>query len=230
VVGLKTNQRFVEAYMVGLNHEMGRELLWRGYPTDQRGTYFAHFWGLGEPNSKGADITDLNTWQSRRLGDTVGAPASEQFVMLIRSSLLRRYPNAVIYLAPVLQTTVAGKVVLGPDPDPAKEVMPLFRGSLDPDISFFGFPVSSQAAVGTSPSTGYYVVIQQHPTEPRFGIDTQGPFNGKSHLAITPTAPAGITPPTGTTWGKTSADMAGITLRQPVRIAIHASRLVRSNV
>src|SRR5688572_10683541 len=31
------NPRFVESFMVGLNHEMGRELLWRGYPTDQRG-------------------------------------------------------------------------------------------------------------------------------------------------------------------------------------------------
>ena len=44
VLGLETNARFVEAYMVGLNFEMGRELLWRGYPTDQRGTYFERFW------------------------------------------------------------------------------------------------------------------------------------------------------------------------------------------
>jgi hypothetical protein len=224
VVGLKTNQRFVEAYMVGLNHEMGRELLWRGYPTDQRGTYFSHFWGLGEPNTKDPDIADLNTWGARHLGDTAGAPAGEAFVMLIRSSLLRRYPNAVIYLAPVLQTTSSGQITLGPNPD--VEVMPLFSGFFQPDISFFGFPVTSQAAVGTGPTTGYYVVIQQHPTEPRFGLDTASAFNGKSHLAVTPAAPGGITTPPGCTWGKTSADMAGITRRQPVRIAIHASRLI----
>ena len=41
---LETNNRFVEAYLVGLNHEMGRELLWREFPTDQRGTYFHSFW------------------------------------------------------------------------------------------------------------------------------------------------------------------------------------------
>ena len=35
---LETNQRFIEAYMVGLNHEFARELLWREYPTDQRGS------------------------------------------------------------------------------------------------------------------------------------------------------------------------------------------------
>ncbi len=41
---LETNPRFVEAYLVGLNHEMSRELLWRGFPTDRRGTYFRRFW------------------------------------------------------------------------------------------------------------------------------------------------------------------------------------------
>src|SRR5882762_9863960 len=43
---LETNQRFIEAYMVGLNHEMARELLWREYPTDQRGSYFRQFWDV----------------------------------------------------------------------------------------------------------------------------------------------------------------------------------------
>ncbi len=33
---LETNPSFVEAYLVGLNHEMGRELLWREYPTERR--------------------------------------------------------------------------------------------------------------------------------------------------------------------------------------------------
>ena len=41
----ESNQKFIEAFMVGANYEMGRELLWREYPTDQRGTYFKHFWG-----------------------------------------------------------------------------------------------------------------------------------------------------------------------------------------
>lgn len=41
---LENNQRFIESYMVGINHEMSRELLWREFPTDQRGTYFRQFW------------------------------------------------------------------------------------------------------------------------------------------------------------------------------------------
>lgn len=41
---LETNQKFIESYMVGLNHEFSRELLWREYLTDQRGSYFRQFW------------------------------------------------------------------------------------------------------------------------------------------------------------------------------------------
>ena len=41
---LEANSGAIEAYMVGLSHEMGRELLWREFPTDQRGTYFKQFW------------------------------------------------------------------------------------------------------------------------------------------------------------------------------------------
>ena len=44
IMAVKTNPRFVEALMVGANHEMGREMLWQGLPTDQRGTPFQHFW------------------------------------------------------------------------------------------------------------------------------------------------------------------------------------------
>ncbi|MFW9994092.1 MAG: hypothetical protein ACFFD4_18755 [Candidatus Odinarchaeota archaeon] len=48
-IGLvKTNRPFIETYMVGLNHEMARELLWREYPTDQRGSYFRQFWDVAE--------------------------------------------------------------------------------------------------------------------------------------------------------------------------------------
>jgi hypothetical protein len=45
---LKTNQKFIESYMVGLNHEMAREFIWREYPTDQRSTFFRQFWAARE--------------------------------------------------------------------------------------------------------------------------------------------------------------------------------------
>jgi hypothetical protein len=219
VLGLGTNRRFVESYMVGLNHEMGRELLWRGYPTDQRGTYFDHFWGRGVPNSAPADITDLVTWKTRALGGPGGAPQlAEQFVMVLRSSLLRRYPNAAIYLTPAIHPgTPPNPAVLVPDEDPGHEKAPLFAGALEPDIAFFGFPVTTAAATGADGGPGYYVVIQEHPTEPRFGLDADFPHGGAGHLVLGgPGAPA----------GKNGAEMADLTRRLPVRMAIHASRLV----
>ena len=46
VTVLETNPRFVEAFLVGANHELGAQLLFAGYPTDQRGTGFRQFWDV----------------------------------------------------------------------------------------------------------------------------------------------------------------------------------------
>jgi hypothetical protein len=220
VLGLQTNRPFVEAYMVGLNHEMGRELLWRGFPTDQRGTYFTHFWGVGDLSSAPDDITDLNTWGTRALGAAAGSPATDQFVMLLRSSLLRRYPNASIYMTPALAVATApGGLV--PDPDPTHEKMPIFSGSMLPDICFFGFPVPIAAATGADGSAGYYLVLQEHPTEPRFGINNGTAPPGANYLTVGGPLPTGVL-----AWGTTSAAMAALTRRRPARVAIHAKRLI----
>src|SRR5205807_941078 len=73
-----TNRRFVEAYLVGLNHELGRELLWNGYPTDQRGTTFARFWDpsgtLGTPPD---DIEPIAGWTGVLGVNAAGAQADE---------------------------------------------------------------------------------------------------------------------------------------------------------
>ena len=67
--------------MVGLNHEFARKLLWREYPTDQRGSYFRQFWDVrshidpeglsGDPlKEKLYDIPELHRWlPTSKLGD-----------------------------------------------------------------------------------------------------------------------------------------------------------------
>jgi hypothetical protein len=111
---LEANQPFIEAYMVGLNHEMARELLWREYPTDQRGSVFRQFWDvrgvLGDPRLSADelreslyDIPKLHLWPRRSdLGrhDNRRSGMQEQegeLVLLIRGELLKRYPTAVVY-------------------------------------------------------------------------------------------------------------------------------------
>jgi hypothetical protein len=222
VVGLRTNRAFVEAYMIGLNVEMARELLWRGFPTDQQGTYFKHFWGTDTGSASPNDIDDLRKNLGRALGTAPANAPAEQFVLLLRSSLLRRYPNAIIYLTPALTTT--------PTSTPA-DIFPIFDGKMEPDINFVGFPITPAAAVGSGGNPGYFVVIQEHPTEPRFGLDASVSTTlgaTKSHLAIGTAPPAGV-PLKGRTWGRNSAHMAEITRRLPVRITIHASQLVALN-
>ena len=211
VLGLRTNRAFVEAYMAGLSMEMGRELLWRGFPTDQQGTYFRSFWGSG---TRRPDIGDLRAHNDRALGGAApdGVP-EEKFVFLLRSSLLRRYPNAVVYLTPA----IAG------DP-PSPDLFPIFEGRLEPDVSFFGFDIAP--AVASDKNAGYCVVIQEHPTEPRFGIDDGSQPAGTNHLAVGTALPKGVPHNPDYTWGASAAHIAGLTRRQPVRLLIHASELL----
>jgi len=119
---LEVNQRFIESYMVGLNHEFARELLWREYPTDQRGSTFRQFWdvrsffnadNLDDEDLKETlrDITPLHTWAKNtaenpdlnklKLGThdnrQQGPVIKKRLVLVIRGELLKRYPTAVIY-------------------------------------------------------------------------------------------------------------------------------------
>lgn len=194
---LKTNQKFIESYVVGLNHEMGRELLWREYPTDERGSYFRQFWdvkGIIRPEEGKTeaqltevykDIKPIHTWSiNSSLGkhnnrDPDGD--SEQTVLLIRGDLLKRYPNTIIF---------AQKAIVGSKDDEPEisldlteqqfstEVkFPLYRAELPPDIKLFGFDLTVAQARGDdltpgfSDSLGWFFIIQEVPGEPRFGMD-----------------------------------------------------------
>ena len=223
VLGLATNRRFVEAYLVGLNVEMARELLWRGYPTDQRGTCFAHFWDSRAASEPRPDIAPLHQWNDRALGDAAGAPAREQFVMLMRSALLQRYPNAAVFAVKAVLANGSRR----PSREPADEKHPAFSGALPPDVSFFGFDLSTDEATGADGGDGWYLVIQEHPTEPRFGLDVGTVLPGPgSHVSATAAAPSGL-PAGKLEWGRNAAHVAGLLRQQPVRVAIHASQLLK---
>jgi len=116
--------------------------------------------------------------------------------------------------------------VRSPSEDEAAEVQPAFSGSMQPDVSFFGFDFTAAQATGADGSAGYYIVIQEHPTEPRFGLDEDTPTGGASHLGVAGGPLAGL-PLDGLQWGRNGAHMAGIVRQLPVRIAISASQLVK---
>src|SRR5207244_11945490 len=103
-----------------------------GFPTDQRGTSFDRFWDTRGASAPRPDIEPIHRWDTRALGDPNGAPAREQFVMLMRSSLLRRYPNALIYAT----KAIVANDTRTPSLVATDEVQPSFRGSMQPDLSF----------------------------------------------------------------------------------------------
>lgn len=196
---LETNPKFIEAYLVGLNHEMARELLWREYPTDMRGSYFRQFWevkGVSNPDTSAdaeqlKDVTKLHTWQSTSpLGshkpkppaNADVQPGEKQLVVVIRGELLKRYPNTVIYAQKAILDE-HGNVAIQ-ETDVADEEFgrtfkfPLFRAEIAPDLRFFGFDLTVPKARGTVESKefkndklGWFFVIQEVPGEPRFGMD-----------------------------------------------------------
>lgn len=174
---LQTNAKFIEAFMVGLNAEMSRELLWRDYPTDQRGTYFQQFWDVlatsAAPNLIQPDILPIDQWGNHRLGESaIGVAAGgNKLVLLLRGELLRRYPNTVIYAVKAVKAVSQGSE-RDLSSNPQDQAHPQFRGSLDPDVTFVGFALTPAEVVA---GLGWYFVLQQQPTEPRFGLDA-APF------------------------------------------------------
>jgi hypothetical protein len=157
---LETNPRFIEALLVGLNSEMNRELLWREFPTDQRGTPFKHFWGWTDG---GADIAPIHTWPATNaLGANTRASSGGQIVMLIRGRLLQRYPNTSIFA----WRAKSGALVNPPAPNDLKT--PVFFGVLGADVAYAGFDLTD---ADLAQGDGWFFVLQEQPTEARFGFD-----------------------------------------------------------
>jgi hypothetical protein len=244
---LEPDMKFIEAYMVGLNFEMGRQLLWNGYPTDQRGSYFRQFWDvrgyvpqptdppLNSPAlaEKLKDIAPINTWSvGTGLGthaNLANPAAAGGLVLLVRGELLRRYPTTHVYAIPAVKTTAAdGTVTFSPSTDLAQEKHPLFRGTMSPDLSYFGFDITPQQARSSPTDAGYYFVLQQHPTQPRFGLEMGPPgLQWQSFpKGFATVAPQAATPPLPAKWGSDSATMASLTFRQPERIMILADLML----
>ena len=110
--------------------------------------------------------------------------------MLVRSELLRRYPDAIVY------ATRAGE-----------ERHPIFTGGFAPDLRYAGFDILA------SEIEGWSIVLMEHPSAPRFGVEVGTDTGPGSHL------PA----------GDTNAASTALHLRQaPVRITIPATVLLRS--
>ena len=98
----QTNPAFEEAFLAGMNTEMGRELLWREYPTDERGSCFRKFWDqdvLPADFSDGYfDVKEMHNWKGR-LGENHEPGKGRLLVFVIKSELMCNYPDTGIRLS-----------------------------------------------------------------------------------------------------------------------------------
>jgi hypothetical protein len=234
---LQTNASFVEAFLVGLNEELSHELLWREYPLGTKATYFQNFWATDPP---APDIPAIDTFTpAGHLGDhTADHAAGDRVVFLVRAKLFQRYPNALVSAVHATWTP-AGVRNLG-----TETKFPIFRGEIGADIVFFGFDIANPKGDPKPPGdAGWYFVIQEHLTEPRFGLEpetstepqTDWPsfrfsdslMNGKFLNPL-----AKVTPPSGADsarWGASAAATADILTRTPMQMALHARALLGEN-
>ena len=191
---LENNQSFIEAFMVGMNHEMAKELLWNEYPTDQRGSYFRQFWNIDDSlmpldadpekdKELKLDIRKINTW-SHKLGENNprGTDASN-LVLVIRGDLFKKYPNTIVFAqqAEYAQPDASQARLLKGGIDSQFTKFPLFKAEIDPDITLFGFSLNEDQArgdrieehngstVGKDP--GWFFVLKERPGHVRFGLD-----------------------------------------------------------
>lgn len=195
---LENNQKFIESYMVGINHEMTRELLWREYPIDYRGTYFRQFWDANDDENI-KDIPPIHKWSRVISPNELGThnlraaqSGKTQLVLVIRGELLKKYPTAVVYA----QKAVWGKknnvedvneeralveIPASEQNNPPKTLLktPVFEAKIEPDVYFFGFDLDDEEARGTKEpkklddDPGWFFVLKERPGEARFGLDIE---------------------------------------------------------
>jgi hypothetical protein len=246
------NNLFVESFLAGANHEMNREMLWRGYPTDQRGTPFQYFW----PRTDGQpDILPITQWPLTNPlgsnGPTGGPDIVNMVVLLVRGEVMRRFPRLIVYAA---QGVLANGTITISDPGPSQVastwLAPQFLSRLDSSTAVFGYAIGRADVQSdiTNDKPGYYFVFSEPVTGPRFNFDepqatppTQWTdfdwsrvptVRGFAIAGTDVTTPPGETSPDSPRWNRDAADMARIAFARPYRVCYHADELLKgvSNV
>ncbi|GAB2892351.1 hypothetical protein GCM10027074_70630 [Streptomyces deserti] len=224
---LETNPEFVAALLVGLNQEFNRELLWREFPTDQRGTPFARFWP-----SDDADVEEIALWPpDTPLGSRLRTGGEGNLALLVRGDLLRRFPGTALLAA----RGVAGKL------PPAFDGVPATPLALDESTVLYLFAGLDEERARAE---DWFFVFREPMRGTQFGFDS-GPqpaemktwadltWNGVSvdaarcvRVGPAPGTPTGLGQPDPAVWGRDAADMARIAFQQPFQLAFKAATLL----
>lgn len=190
-VGLtEANAAFVEAFLLGANHELAREFLWREYPVDLTGTWLRTFWDAIAEGVE--DIAPVADWDGGALGTHQTGPGADgTLVLVVKGALLRRYPDTAIY-AVKARWNADETAREEEDGAGAERRDPVFTGALTRDTVFLGFSLTKADALGDvdeagapvpGGDAGWFFVFEEAPAGPRFGLDAAA----SEHAGTTPT-------------------------------------------
>ncbi|SNX55705.1 hypothetical protein SAMN06272735_0131 [Streptomyces sp. TLI_55] len=222
---LETNPEFIAALLVGLNHEFNRELLWREFPTDQRGTPFARFWPGDD-----ADVEEIALWPpDTPLGSQLRTGGQGNLVLLVRGDLLRRFPGTALLAV----RGVDGKLPRTFDGVPGTPL------ALDESTVLYLFAGLDAARARAE---DWFFVFREPMRGTQFGFDAGSPPGELKTWADLTWDAVGVPegacvrldqapgPPTqqpdAPLWNHDPADMARIAFQQPFQLAFRATTLL----
>lgn len=182
VAVLMENRAFIEALMAGANHEMNRELRWREFPTDMRGSPLTRFWSSGHSpdDVAGDDLRPLHLWDGHA-GTHFLDGGEPNLALVIHGDLVRRYPDLLVaanrQVVPQGGTWSASR---------GTTTHPRFTGLAGDSTAFYGFDLSAgeiRAALDD-----FYFVIYEPTGVFRFGLDiaTYGTRRSRRSLGRAP--------------------------------------------
>lgn len=209
VTVLETNPAFVESFLVGLSDEMGRELLWRGFPTDRRGTCFWRFWDREQDELAEPIHRFVRTALGRHVTTGGDGGSSPRAAIVVKSELVRRFPDLIIDV--VRNQGTADAPVFETEASPQQAARELFAAFLAPDIAILGIDLSIDEL--DRPESDWWILVAEHPTAIRFERPDDAAVGTATFL------PAG-----GSVDG---ASFAADRLHDPTRVAFRATDLIR---
>lgn len=238
VLAVEVDRSFVEAFLVGANQELNRELLWRGLPADRRATAFRRFWNRTDGND---DIPAISGWAPMAgLGDNAAAMDAG---LLFRSELVHRCPSLFVAAVPAVR---AADGTRRPSGDAAALRPAVIRTIIGDDLLYVGFAGLTLAAMigdpGPAGAPGWFVMLAENPVDPRFGLDppvTPAPTPARGDLSWSNVpmaagevyARAGKLPPIPaidfSAARADSARIAYVVQQRQFRVFLHASVLAR---
>ncbi len=176
----QANPAFVESYLAGLNTEMARELLWREYPTDQRGSYFRKFWDSESSkesirNDDFFDIKPMHTWEGK-LGGNMAEGKTGLMIFALKGRLMRLYPTTRIYLWRAIYDQKKQQLKYDPAAKEGDGILrPVMETFLNEDTLLVGFKTDFYDVLGNPAQNdyGYFLAFQEDVEDLNFTIEKE---------------------------------------------------------